>query len=107
VPTVAVAGRPDRSGVMSAPSTVRVAVAVLLAVLPSLVAPVVPDNVAAPIVVGVPETVQVMLAPGATDTGGAGTQVVVKPAGKPETAHVAAVAASTGAGPFAQVYVPV
>jgi hypothetical protein len=92
---------------MSAPSTVSVALAALLLVLPSLLAPVVPDSVAAPCAVGVPETVHVMLAPGATDAGGTGEHVVVRPAGNPETAHVAAVAASAGAGALAHVNVPV
>jgi hypothetical protein len=106
VPTVAVAGKPERSGAISAPSTVTVVVAVLLAALPSLLAPVVPDSVAAPGVVGVPETVHVMLPPAATAVGGTGAQTVVRPAGKPETAHVAAVAASVGAAALEQVKLP-
>jgi hypothetical protein len=92
---------------MSAPSTVTVVLMVLLAVLPSFEAPVVPDSVAAPGAVGVPETVHVMLAPGATAAGGTGEHVVVNPAGNPETAHVAAVAANAGAGAAAHVNVPV
>ena len=66
------AGRPERSGTMSEPVAPMVAVPVLLATLPSLVAPVVPVNVDEPVVVGVPETVQVILAPAATDVGGVG-----------------------------------
>ena len=80
-----------------------VVVAVLFVELPSLVAPVVPLTTELPDVVGVPETVQVMLAPAATAAGVAGTQTVESPAGKPLTAHVAAVAAKMGAAPFEQV----
>lgn len=83
-----------------------VVVAVLLALLPSLVAPVVPVTVEVLGAVGVPATVQVMVAPGATAAGGVGEHDVVMPAGRPVTAHVAAVAASTGAAPFAHVNVP-
>lgn len=75
VPTIAVVGRADRSGVMSEPTAPIVTVAVLLAGLPSLVAPVVPAIVLDPTAVGVPETVQVILAPGATVVGGIGAQV--------------------------------
>ena len=60
---------------MSEPVAPIVAVAVLLAALPSLVALVVPDSVDEPVVVGVPETVQVILAPAATEVGGVGAQV--------------------------------
>ena len=82
------------------------AVAVLLAALPSLVAPVVPERAAVPTVVGVPETVHVIDAPAATAVGGEGTHDVVRPAGKPLTAHVAAVAPSAGAAALEQVNVP-
>ena len=60
---------------MSEPVAPIVAVAVLLAALPSLVALVGPDSVDEPVVVGVPETVQVILAPAATEVGGVGAQV--------------------------------
>jgi hypothetical protein len=103
----AVVGKPDKSGAMSEPVAPSVAVAVLLAVLPSLVAPVVPVSVAEPGVVGVPLTVHVILAPGATLVGGAGTHEAVRPAGKPVTPHVAAVAATAGAAAFEHVKVPV
>ncbi len=79
-----------------------VAVAVLLppAVVPplvSLVAPVVTVTVTAPEVVGVPVTGQTMLEPAVTVAGGAGTQApTVRPAGRPATAHEAAVARRRG-----------
>lgn len=75
----------------------------LLARLGSFVAPVVPVTVTLPTVVGVPDTVQVMAAPGATVAGGAGEQTVVNPAGKPLTAHEALVAAIAGAAALEQV----
>jgi hypothetical protein len=108
VPTVAVVGRPETSGVMSAPLTVIVALAVLLAGMPSLVAPVVPFTADAPVAVGVPETEQVMLAPAASEaTGTVGTQpVTVTPGGSPETAHVALVAGSDGDAAAVHVKVP-
>ena len=68
-------GRPERSGDMSEPIAPMVTVAALLAGLPSLVAPVVPAIVLDPMAVGVPETVQVIFAPGATVAGGGGAQV--------------------------------
>ena len=82
------------------------AAAVLFAGAPSLVAPVLPMSVLEPTVVGVPVTVQVMAAPGATLTGGVGEQEVVRPAGKPVTAHVADVAVTSGAPPFVHVKLP-
>ena len=91
---------------MSAPVTEIVVDAVLLATLTSLVAPVVPLTVDDPTVVGVPETVHVIDAPGATLAGGTGAHMVVKPAGSPDTAQVAPVAATSGAAPFEQVNVP-
>ena len=106
MPTVAVAGSPLRSGVISEPVTAIVVVAVLLAAFPSLVAPVVPVNVLEPGVVGVPETVHAILAPGATVAGGVGEQLVVNPAGRPLTAHVAFVAVTSGDAPFEHVNVP-
>ena len=69
-----------------------VRVAVLLDVLSSFEAPVVPLTVLDPAAVGVPVTVQVMLAAAAMVAGGVGVQDVVKPAGKPATAQSAAVA---------------
>jgi hypothetical protein len=106
-PTVATAGKPVKSGDTSAPVTLIAAIAVLFAVLTSLVAPVVPASAAPPTAVGVPETVQVMAAPGATEAAGAvGEQTVVRPAGKPLTAQPALVAATAGAAAFEQVYVP-
>ena len=57
---------------MSDPVAPSVAVVVLLAGLPSFDAPVVPVIVLEPGVVGVPETVHVIDAPGATETGGVG-----------------------------------
>ena len=103
VPTVAVVGRPLRSGVISEPVEPIVAVAVLLAGLPSFVAPVVPVTVVAPVVVGVPDTVQLIDAPGATLTGGVGEHDDVSPGGKPLTAQVAEVAVISGDAPFLQV----
>ena len=91
---------------MSEPVAPSVVVAVLLARLPSLVAPVVPFSVLEPVVVGVPETVQVILAPGATDVGGTGAHVEVRPAGKPVTAQAALVAVTAGAAAFVHVKVP-
>ena len=106
MPTVAVAGSADRSAIISAPVVVIDVDAVLLAGLPSLLARVVPDNTLVPTAVGVPETVQVMLAPAATLVGGVGEQLAVRPAGKPEIAHVAAVAVSAGDAAFEQANVP-
>ena len=99
-----VAGKPERSGVMSEPVTLIAAVAVLLARFSSLLALVVPLSVALPTAVGVPDTVQVIVALGASDAAGTvGEQTVVRPAGKPLTAQVALVAAMDGAAAFEQV----
>ena len=106
MPIVAVAGKPDRFGVMSDAVVVSVIVAVLLDASPSLAAPVVAVRVLEPAAVGVPETVQVIAAPAATDTGGAGEHAVVRPAGKPANAQVATVAATAGAAEFEHVNVP-
>ena len=107
MPTVAVAGNPDRSGVISEPVVVMVAEAELFAPLTSLVAPVVAVAVTAPVAVGVPATVHVMTPPAAKlATGEVGEHVDVKPAGNPLMAHVALVAAIAGAAAFVQVYVP-
>ena len=91
---------------MSEPVTATVVVAVLFAVLLSLSALVVPVSVDEPTAVGVPETVHVILAPAATLVGGVGAQLVVKPAGSPATAHVAAAAACVADAEFVQVKVP-
>lgn len=99
-PTVAVAGNPDRSGLMSEPFTLNDAVAVLFGRLRSFVAPVVPVSVTVPAVVGVPDTVHVIAAPGLTVVGGVGVQLDVRPAGSPVIAHVAAVAARNGEAAF-------
>ena len=106
VPTVAVAGRPVKSGTISEAVVVNVAVAVLLAALPSLVAPVVPVNVDEPGEVGVPETVQVIAPPAATVAGGVGVHDVLRPAGRPDSAHDAEVAVREGAAAFVHVKVP-
>jgi hypothetical protein len=106
VPTDAVAGKPDRSGVMSEPAVAMTVEPVLFAGLPSLVAVVVPLTVDDPVLVGVPETVQTICAPAATVVGGVGVQDVVKPEGRPLTAHVALVAASEGEPAFEHVKVP-
>lgn len=91
---------------MSEPVTAIVDVAVLLAVIGSFVAPVVPLSAELPTVVGVPETVQVMTALGATVVGGVGEHAVVRPAGNPVTAHVAFVAAMAGEAAFEHVKLP-
>jgi hypothetical protein len=107
-PTVATAGSPVRSGATSEPVTLIDAVAVLLPRLTSLVAPVVPLSVALPTAVGVPDTVHVIAAPGATDAAGTdGAQTVLKPAGRPATAQLAAVAAIAGAAALLHLKVPV
>ena len=106
MPTTAVVGKPLRSGVISEPVTFSEAVALLFAGLPSLVAPVVPVSVLEPTAVGVPETVQVNFAPAATVAGGVGAQLVLRPAGKPLTAQVAAVADAVAAAALVQVKVP-
>ena len=103
MPTVSVVGRPDRSGAMSEPVTVMVVEAELLAVLRSLVAPVEPATDEAPAVVGVPVTEHEMVPPAATVVGGTGAHVDVRPAGKPDTAQLAAVAAMAGAAALVQV----
>lgn len=105
-PTCAVAGRPETSGVMSEPVTATVVVAALFERLPSLPALVVPETVEDATVVGVPETVQVIFAPAATEVGGTGAHVVVKPAGSPLTAQVADDAAWVAAAAFVHVKVP-
>ena len=91
---------------MSDADVARTVVAVLLAGLPSLVAPVVPVNVFEPGAVGVPETVQTNFAPGAMAAGAVGEHDVVRPAGRPVMAQVAPLAASAGAGAFVQLKVP-
>ena len=91
---------------MSEPVVVINAPAVLLAALPSLVAPVVPVNVLEPTVVGVPDTVQVTVAPAATVAGTVGEHDVVSPGGRPLTAHDAVVALTAGAAALVQLNVP-
>jgi hypothetical protein len=91
---------------MSEPVTTNVAVAVLFVELGSFGEPVLPLSGDEPGAVGVPETVQVIAAPGATVEGGVGAHDVVKPAGRPVTAHVALVAAMAGAAAFEQVKEP-
>lgn len=88
---------------MSEAFTANNALAVLFGRLRSFVALVVPVTVTVPAVVGVPETVQVMTAPGLTVVGGVGVQLDVRPVGKPEIAHVAAVAARYGAAALEHV----
>lgn len=106
MPTVAVAGNPDRSGVISEPLTASVVVAVSLAGLLSLPAPVVPVSVLDPVLTGVPATVQVILAPAATVAGGVGEQVVLRPAGRPLIVHDAFVALAVAVAELVQVKVP-
>jgi hypothetical protein len=67
-------GKPDKSGTISEPTTPSVAVAVLLPVMGSLLAPVVPVTVTLPNTIGVPVTLHVITAPGATVVGGFGAQ---------------------------------
>lgn len=106
VPTTAVVGKPVMSGTMSEPVTATAVVALLLAKLPSLLAPVLPVSVLEPTAVGVPETVQVILAPAATVVGGVGAHEVVRPAGRPATAHAAAVAEAVAVAELVHVKVP-
>ena len=91
---------------MSAPLTASVVVAVSLAGLPSLLAPVVPVKVLEPVLIGVPETVQVIFAPAATLVGGVGAQEVLSPVGKPLMAQLAVVAVAVAAAALVQVKVP-
>ena len=91
---------------MSEPVTATVVVALLFERSPSLLALVVPVTVDDATVVGVPETVQVILAPAATEVGGTGEHVVVKPAGSPLTAQVAAAAVCVADAALVQVNVP-
>jgi hypothetical protein len=107
-PTVAVAGRPVRSGATSDPVTLIAVLAVLLATVASLVAPVEPLIGALPTAVGMPDTVHVMAPPGATgdDVGTLGEQTVLRPAGRPVMAQVAAVAAIDGVVALVQVKLP-
>ena len=106
VPTVAVAGSPLRSGAMSAPVVVMEPAAVLLAGLPSFPALVVPLSSDVATAVGVPETVQVIDAPGTRLIRWLGTHVYVKPAGSPLRAHVGTNAVINGAAPLEHENVP-
>ena len=83
-----------------------VRVAVLLDVLSSFVAPVEPLTVLDPAAIGVPVTVQVMLAAAAIVAGGVGVQDVDRPAGKPATAQVADVALADAPDALVQVKEP-
>lgn len=105
-PILAEVGKPLRSTDMSEPVTAIEVVAELLPEFESFVAPVVPETLTVPVAVGVPETVQVMTPDGATLVGGVGEQLVVKPAGRPATAHVAAAAVTEGEAPFVHVNEP-
>ena len=112
MPTVAVAGKPVRSGTMSEPVVVRVAVAVLLppVVVPpfeSLVAPVVAVSVFAPTAVGVPLTGQEMLEPATTVAGVAGVHVpTVTPGGRPASEQDALVALAVAVALLVHLRVP-
>jgi hypothetical protein len=99
-------GKPDKSGVMSEPLTASVVVPVSLVGLLSLPAPVEPFSVLVPVLTGVPETVQVILAPAATVAGGVGEQLVLRPAGRPLIAHEAFVADAVAVAELVQVKVP-
>ena len=97
---------------MSEPATATACVAVLFppVVVPplvSLVAPVVAETVTLPEAVGVPLTGHVMLNPAATLAGGTGEQVpIVTPAGKPDTAQLAAAALAVAAALLVHLMVP-
>lgn len=94
-PTEAVAGKPSKEMAISGRVVVIALVVVLLAVLMSFVAPVVPVTVTGPAVVGVPATVQVTVCPTGTLVPGnhslfAGLIVqapTVTPEGRPLTPH--------------------
>jgi hypothetical protein len=97
---------------ISEPETATGLVAVLLPppVVPpkmSLSAPVEAVTVAEPGDVGMPLTAQLMLAPAATVVGGVGVQApTVTPAGSPETAQVALVAAAAALALLVHLTVP-
>ena len=75
--------------------------------LVSLVAPVVAVSVVEPGAVGVPLTVQLMLAPAATVAGVDGVQVpIVTPGGRPLTEQVAAVALAVAVAELVHLSVP-
>lgn len=78
----------------------------LFAVFGSLEAPVVPLTGLVPDVVGVPVTVQTMLAPAATVAGGVGVHDVLNPAGSPLTEQAADVALIEALDEFVQVKLP-
>ena len=105
-------GKPLRSILMSEPDTATACVAELLppAVVPpllSLAAPVTAVTVTLLVVVGVPLTAHEMLLPATTVAGGVGVQVpTVTPAGRPEIAHVAAVAAAVAEALLVHLIVP-
>ena len=97
---------------MSEPDTATDLVALLLPATPvpplvSLMAPVVAVTVTAPAAVGVPLTGHEMLEPAATVAGGTGLQVPTDtPAGRPDTAHVALLAAAVAVALLVHLIVP-
>jgi hypothetical protein len=97
---------------ISEPATATAFVAVLLPppVVPPLVsfaAPVEAVTVEVLAAVGVPETVQEMLAPTATVAGGVGVQVpTVTPGGRPETEHIAFTALAVAVALLVHLTVP-
>ena len=105
-------GRPLTLTDMSEPDVAIEAVAVLLPPvdvppLTSLVAPVVVVTVVVPVVVGVPLTGQLMLAPATTVVGGAGAHTpTVTPGGKPLTEHVALIALAVADALLVHLMVP-
>ena len=113
MPAIAAVGKPERSGTMSEATVAIVAVIELLppAVVPpllSLRAPVTAVSVVEPGAVGVPLTAQLMLAPAAIVAGVVGEQVpMVTPGGRPEIAHVAAVALAVALALLVHLRVPV
>ena len=105
-------GKPDKLIDISEALVVTDRVAVLLppVVVPpfeSLIAPVVAITVTLPVDVGIPDTEQEMLAPGATAAGGVGVQVpTVTPGGRPEMLQVALLAEPVAVALLVQSTVP-
>ena len=97
---------------MSEPDTATALVAALLPPAPvpplvSLIAPVTAVTATEPAAVGVPLTGQLMLAPAATVAGGTGLHVpTVRPAGRPEMAHVALLAVAVAVALLVHLTVP-
>jgi hypothetical protein len=107
-PSVALAGNPVMSGLMSEPVTAIVVAAVSFVALRSFDAPVVPPIAALVTgVVGVPDTVHVIDAPAASGVlvGTVGVHDVVRPAGRPVTAQPALIAAAAGEAAFVHLNV--